>query len=133
MPDKLERGLEAETSFVIEQKHLASVVGSGLVDVFSTAMMIGGMESAAVKAVQPYLQIGETTVGVHVDVRHKAPTPRGMSVRFHAVLLDITGKRLLFKVESRDEEELIGEGLHERVIVNKKQFESNALAKASKK
>lgn len=131
MADKLEPGLEAHASRLVEEKHLASVVGSGLVDVFSTAMMIGGMESAAVAAVQPYLSPEETTVGVHVDVEHKAATPLGMKTTFYARLLEISanGKGLKFRVEARDETEIIGEGFHQRVIVNKKKFESRAKAK----
>ena len=131
MANKLEPGLEAQESFLVEEKHLASVVGSGLVDVFSTAMMIGGMESAAVAAVQSYLNPEETTVGVHVNVEHKAATPLGMKTTFYARLLEVSanGKGLKFRVEARDEAELIGEGLHHRVIVNKKKFENRATAK----
>ncbi|MDE5833574.1 MAG: thioesterase, partial [Desulfovibrio sp.] len=74
MTSGLKPGLTGETSFVVGENHLASAVGSGLVNVFSTAMMIAGMEEAAVKCVQPFLDKGMTTVGVHVDITHKAAT-----------------------------------------------------------
>lgn len=131
MSGQLVAGLEAETSFMVDKRHLASIVGSGLVEVFSTAMMIGGMESAAVAAVQPFLQPGETTVGVHVDVAHKSATPLGMKVFFYARLLNVSenGKGLEFHVEAKDEAGLIGEGRHRRVIVDKEKFESKTATK----
>lgn len=132
--DNFEPGIFAEESYVVEKRHLASEVGSGLVSVFSTAMMIAGMESAAVKTVQPYLDEGLTTVGVHVDVHHSAATPIGMKVRFRATLLSVSsnGKGFSFKVEAWDEKGLIGEGLHERVVVNKARFESKTSEKGCK-
>lgn len=131
MDKRLAPGLEAETSYVIEERHLASIVGSGLVSVYSTAMMIGGMESAAVEAVQKFLPEGCTSVGIHVDVEHKAATPLGMKVRFRARLLEISAnsKGLKFHVQAFDEKELIGEGTHWRVVVEKEKFERRALAK----
>lgn len=131
MDSQLKPGLEHEVSYIVEAKHLADFVGSGLVQVFSTAMMIGGMESAAVAAVQSCLDKGKTTVGVHVDVSHKAPTPLGMRTRFHAKLLEISanGKSLLFEVKAFDEVGLIGEGKHRRVIVDKEEFENSARGK----
>lgn len=131
MRDELKPGLEATVIYAVEKKHLASTVGSGIVDVFSTAMMIGGMESAAVAAVQPALEDGETTVGIHVDVEHQAATPMGMKARFHATLLEVSsnGKGLLFHVEAYDDAGLIGKGAHRRVVVNREKFERKARAK----
>lgn len=125
---RLETGLKAETSFTVEEKHLATEVGSGRVRVFATAMMIGGMESAAVQAVQDALPPSKTTVGTHVDVAHKASTPMGMQVRFEARLEQIShnGKGLRFSVQAFDECGLIGEGTHERVIIDKEPFEARA-------
>ncbi len=131
MKKELVPGLEAENSFVVANSHLANVVGSGLVSVFSTAMMIAGMEAAAVAAVQNCLDDGQTTVGVHVDVWHRAPTTEGMKVFFRAVLKSVSedGRRLFFDVEARDEYGLIGDGFHERAIVQKDRFESRAGAR----
>lgn len=131
MSDKLRPGISAETSFAVERRFLASEVGSGLVSVFSTAMMIAGMEAAAVKALQPYLPEGVTTVGVHVDVSHKAATPFGMNVRFRATLEEIEadGRKFRLRVEAWDEAGLIGEGWHERATVHKEKFEARTLAR----
>ena len=129
--DQLKSGLKFEVSRQVEQTDLASEVGSGLVDVFSTAMMIGGMEDAAVRCVQPCLPEGFTTVGVRVEVSHKAATPLGMGVSFAATLLQVSpdGRRLTFAIEARDEAGLIGEGRHERAIVEKEKFVAKAKAK----
>ena len=126
METVLRPGIRGEMTHLVEQRHLASEVGSGLVSVFSTAMMIAGMEATAVEAVQPLLGPGETTVGVHVDVAHKAATPLGMRVTFSCELLEVSpnGKGLTFRVEARDEAGLIGEGTHKRVVVEKERFEA---------
>lgn len=130
----IEPGLMAEKEIVVDEQKLANVIGSGLVSVFSTAMMIAGMEEAAVASVQPALEPGLTTVGVMINVRHVAATPLGMKARFRATLQAISpnGKRLTYKVEAWDEAELIGEGWHERVIVNKEKFEVATMAKGEK-
>lgn len=121
----LEPGIKGEKEMVVGDKHLASALGSGLVDVFATAMMIAGMEEVCVASVQPYLGPGTTTVGVGVDVSHCAATPAGMKVHFESELSEISqnGKGLLFRVEARDEAGIIGQGTIRRVIVNKNKFE----------
>ena len=135
MERALRPGVRGEMTHVVARRHLASEVGSGLVDVFSTAMMIAGMEATAVAAVQPLLPPGETTVGVHVDVSHKAATPLGMRVTFACELLEVSpnGKGLTFRVSARDEAGLIGEGLHKRVVVDKEKFEAKTAAKGERK
>ena len=127
----LRPGIRGEMTHRVERQHLASEVGSGLVNVFSTAMMIAGMEATAVASVQSLLGLGETTVGVHVDVAHRAATPLGMRVRFTSELLEVSpnGKALTFRVEARDEAGIIGEGLHRRVVVDKEKFEARTAAK----
>lgn len=121
----LEPSIKGEKEMVVGDKHLASALGSGLVDVFATAMMIAGMEEVCVASVQPYLEPGTTTVGVGVDVSHCAATPAGMKVHFESELSEISqnGKGLLFRVEARDEAGIIGQGTIRRVIVNKNKFE----------
>lgn len=125
-------GLCATVTHTVEKSFLASEVGSGLVNVFSTAMMVAFMEEAAVAAVQPFLPRGLSTVGVHLDISHVAATPLGMSVSFCAVLKDISssGRRLTFEVSAKDAAGLIGSGLHQRVIVNLKSFEEECSKKA---
>lgn len=127
-------GLEGKYSFIVEKRHLANEVGSGMVSVLSTAMMVAGMEAAAVKAVQERLPAGKTTVGVHLDVYHKKSTPMNMRVRFQAILLEISpgGNSLIFDLRAFDEKELIGEGRHRRVVVDKEIFEQGARQEGEK-
>lgn len=92
--------------------------------------MIGLMENAALSSVDPLLQPGHITVGIRVDVEHLAATPVGMKVTARSELLEIDGKRLVFRVEAYDDKELIGRGTHVRFIVNEQHFLSRAAAKA---
>ncbi|BDG60169.1 thioesterase family protein [Caldinitratiruptor microaerophilus] len=115
-------GLTGELRLRVGPEHTAEAIGSGGVRVFSTPHMIGLMEGAAATAVQPHLAPGETTVGILVDVRHLAATPVGMEVVARAVLEEVDGRRLVFRVEAHDETEKIGEGRHERFIVQLDRF-----------
>jgi predicted thioesterase len=96
--------------------------GNEGIAVFATLRMIGVMETAAVLAIAHALQPGEATVGTHVNVRHEAATPVGMTVRATARLAEIDGRRLVFEVEAWDDEERIGSGTHERVVVDRERF-----------
>lgn len=127
----IELGIKGEKEITVERAHLASSLGSGLVDVFATAMMIAYMEAICVESVQPHLSEGQTTVGVHIDVAHLAATPLGIKVRFTSELAEISpnGKGLLFNVEARDEKDVIGKGTVKRVIVDKATFESRIRGK----
>jgi predicted thioesterase len=122
----LEPGITGTSEITVSEDMLACRVGSGLVEVFSTAMMIAWMEATAVALVQDALPEGMTTVGTRVDVAHVAATPCGMKVTFTAELtaMSANGKGLTFKVSAHDEAGLIGEGVHERVVVNREKFES---------
>ena len=132
MASKLLPGLSHKLCRQVQIKDLASEVGSGLVNVFSTAMLVAGMEEAAVATVQPFLEADQTTVGVGLDISHRAATPLNMQVCFQATLLEISknSRSLIFHVEAHDEMELIGEGTHRRVIVNKEEFEAKTANKA---
>ncbi|MGB9834188.1 MAG: thioesterase family protein [bacterium] len=126
---KIEPGISAELQIEVSKETLASQWGSGIVEVFSTPAMIGLMEGAAEKAVRPYLDEGETTVGTWVSVKHLAPTPLGMKVRAVATLKSVKGRRLIFHVEAWDEVERIGEGEHERFVVDRERFTQKAKEK----
>ena len=88
----------------------------------STPRLIGFMERTAHQVIEPYLEEGQGSVGMTVNVRHMAATPVGMQVRFRAELLEVDGRRLRFKVEAWDAVEKIGEGEHERFIIDQKRF-----------
>lgn len=130
MGNRLEPGLTGSFELVVTDACLASNIGSGLVSVFSTAMLIAGMEAAAVESVQKMLADGQTTVGVKVDISHDAATPPGMKVSCRSRLVEIDGRRLTFEVSAYDEVGRIGGGKHHRMIVDKKRFEARAVARA---
>ena len=121
------KGYQEET--VVEGK-LASNGGSGLVKVYATAMMIALIEKAAVLSVEPYLESGQGTVGTLVNVSHCSATPLGMKVHAETELIEIDRRRLVFKVAAYDECGLIGEGLHERFIIDMKKFQDKTDSKA---
>ena len=110
---------------------LASALGSGAVQVLSTPSMIALMENAAAQAVASVLPPGQTTVGTRLEIRHLAATPIGLEVRARAELLEVDGRKLTFTVEAFDSQEKIGEGTHERVVVDPARLIARAEAKLS--
>lgn len=115
-------GLTKEVTMVVAEKDTAAAFGSGSIFVLATPMMITLMENAALKAVEAVLPEGYTTVGTHLDVAHLAATPLGMEARAVAELVEVEGKRLKFKVTAYDAKDKIGEGYHERYIVEIEKF-----------
>lgn len=111
-----------EKTFLVKPEYSASAISSGAVYVLSTPMMIAFMEDVSFSMVQKYLENGKTTVGYHVDIKHLAPAPVGKEVKVRSTLVEINGNKLKFKVEAYYKEKKIGEGIHERVIVDEKEF-----------
>jgi predicted thioesterase len=118
----LEIGIRGEATLTVGEDETAAKFGAGGVRVLATPVMIGLMENACWRAVQPELLAGETTVGTLVHVRHLAATPVGERVVASAELVEIDGRRLVFRVSARDEHRLIGEGTHERARVSLERF-----------
>ena len=106
--------------------------GSGSVDVFGTPAMVALMEEASINTVDKKLPEGFATVGIELGIKHIAATPKGMNITASAELLEIDGKRLVFKVEAFDEVEKIGEGTHQRYIIELDKFKSRAQSKSVK-
>ncbi|MPW27178.1 hypothetical protein GC105_15485 [Alkalibaculum sp. M08DMB] len=106
----------------VRETETAMAFGSGEIEVYSTPNMIGLMENAALSLVQPMLEKGYSTVGTRVDIKHIAATPVGMKVTVQAELIEVDRKRLVFNVSAWDEKEMIGEGIHERFVVEIKKF-----------
>ncbi|MDO4271038.1 MAG: thioesterase family protein [Eubacteriales bacterium] len=127
----MEIGIKGEKKFTVQKEQLANAVGSGLVAVFATPMMIANIENTAAASVAAELDEGKTTVGTLVNVSHVAATPEGMEVRIETTLTEIApnGKILTFQVAAYDEAGLIGEGTHQRAIVDKDRFEQKAQSK----
>ncbi|MCL2592514.1 MAG: thioesterase family protein [Defluviitaleaceae bacterium] len=122
MEHNLNIGMEFKIERVVTDEISAESIGSGQFAVFATPSMIMIMEQAAEKAVRSGLAEGFESAGMVVNVEHIAATPIGMKIEVRAVLKEIDGRRLVFDVEARDEREIIGRGVHERVIINKERF-----------
>lgn len=122
MGKNLRVGITYTIEITVKQEDTATAYGSGGVDVFATPAMIALMENAAMTAAAPYLEEGYATVGTKVNISHLAATPVGMKATAKAEIIEIDGKKLVFKVEAYDEKELIGEGTHERYIINLEKF-----------
>jgi len=117
-------GLKHTSTLQVEKKHLASQVGSGDLDVFATPMMMALMENAAMLAVAPELEEGQSTVGGQISSSHLKPTGLGHTVSATAELIKVEGRKLYFKVSASDEEGIIGEGEHLRFIIGREKFMS---------
>lgn len=126
----LEVGIKGAAETLVVHENTAAAVGSGALEVFATPSMIALMEKAALESVQPYLEPGQGTVGVRLDVSHLAATPLGMTVRAECELTAIDRRMLTFNVRAYGGDELIGEGTHQRCIVSSERFMEKALAKA---
>lgn len=125
----METGIKGHIEVIVDEKNIASSLGSGAVDVFATPCLIGIIEEASQTSVAPYLEEGMTTVGTKLNVSHDAATPVGMKVRAESELIEIDGRRLVFDVKAYDECGLIGQGIHERFIVRLDRFMEKAKAK----
>lgn len=128
----LETGIKGEQKVEVVYENTATAVGSGVLEVFATPAMLALMEKTACDSVIPYLEEGNGTVGTQVDIKHTAATPIGMTVRCESELVEVDGRRLVFKVAAYDDAGLIGEGMHERFIVNNEKFQKKANSKAEK-
>ncbi len=126
---KLRPGLAGTATLIVSAEHTAPKVGSGMIAVLATPVMINLIEAATLNAVEAHLPAGHQSLGIHLDVRHTAATPVGMRVTATSELLAIDGRTLTFKVEARDEREVIGGGTHQRVVVNVARFDERVQKK----
>ena len=129
----LKAGLRGSVEIVVGTRDTAPHVGSGKIKVLATPVMVNLMEAAALNAVEGLLPAGHQTVGTRLDISHTAATPVGMRVTAHAELIGIDGRRLTFRVSAQDERETIGEGLHERIVVDVARFDQRTRDKAGKR
>jgi fluoroacetyl-CoA thioesterase len=124
-------GAKGTYSLTVTPAHLANQFkDAALPRVFATPMMVTAMENAALNAVRDYLEPGESAVGTLVNVRHIAATPAGHRITAEAEVTKVDGRRIEFKVSARDEIEPIGDGTHERMIVDLKRLDQKLKAKA---
>lgn len=122
-------GIKGHQEDVVTEEMLASNVGSGRVKVYATPRMIALIEKTAALSVEPYLEAGQSSVGTLVNVSHCSATPLGMKVHVDTELVETDRRRLVFKVAAYDERGLIGEGTHERFIIDIAKFQAKADSK----
>jgi predicted thioesterase len=126
---RVKPGLKGSADLVVGVEQTAPSIGSGLVPVLATPVMINLIEAAALAAVEHLLPAGHQSLGIHLDVRHFAATPIGMRVHATAELIAVDGRTLTFRVAARDDKEPIGDGSHQRVVVNVARFDARVQKK----
>jgi predicted thioesterase len=127
--DVLPIGLKGLAETLVTEENTAAAMGSGLLPVFATPAMLALMEQAAASSVQPFLPEGQGTVGTRLEVSHRAATPIGLTVRAESELIAVDRRKLRFAVRAWAGDELIGEGEHERFVIDNARFLEKALSK----
>ena len=122
-------GAQREEKLLVTTEVAISFLGTDDARVLSTPEMIRHMERTSRNLVVELLEPGHDTLGTHVDVYHRAAAPLGTVVRFYSEILAVEDRRVKFKVTARTDAELIGEGTHERTIINIAKFASRMAAK----
>lgn len=122
----LEPGIKGTQQMKVCEENSAVAMGSGTLHVFATPAMAALMEETAWKSVQPHLNEGEGTVGTALNIQHTAATPLGMTVTCESELIAVDGRKLTFHVTARDAAGMIGDGEHERFIINDEKFQAKA-------
>lgn len=115
-----------------DESKLAVTVGSGSLRVYATPMMCALMEAAACKAIEPFLESGETTVGTYLELNHTASTPEGMKVEAVAEIIALSGREITYSITAKDECGEIGSCIHKRVQVGADRFMQKANSKKNK-
>lgn len=116
------KGLHHSEQLMVEHKDTAAVYGSGALEVFATPAMIALMEKTCLMSVCDKIGEGNTTVGIAVNIKHLKASPVGATIRCEAELTEVDRRRLVFKVQCFEGENLIGEGIHERFVVESAKF-----------
>lgn len=118
----MEIGLTFTSTTVVDNTNTAVALGSGDMEVFATPAMVALMENAAMNAVQPHLEAGQTTVGTEISTTHIKASALGATITATATLTAIEGRKLTFAVTAHDGDNIIGEGTHTRFIVDRERF-----------
>lgn len=124
-------GSVREQTWTVEGSHLASAFGSGLVEVLATPVLVGFCEECARRLVEPGLEPGQKTVGASICLEHVAATPPGLAVTVRAELTEVDGRRLTFRIEARDDVEVVGRATHVRYVIDAARFEAKVAGKAA--
>ena len=131
MKETLKPGIRYEHKFIVPQSKTVPALYPeseefvAMPEVFATGFLVGFLEWACIKAINPHLDWPqEQTVGTHINISHEAATPPGLEVAAIVELIEVEGKKLTFSVEAHDSVELIAKGIHERFIINKEKFDA---------
>lgn len=125
----LETGIKGYQEMTVTAEDTAKVHKSGTLDVLATPRMAALMEETAWRSVAEHLEQGMGTVGIKLNLEHLAPTPVGMKIWCETVLTEVDGRKLTFAITTFDEAGKIGEGIHERFIIEEAKFQSKADSK----
>ena len=125
----LETGIKGTRTVTVNESNTAKVMGSGTLDVFATPALIALMEETCWRSVANELEEGSGTVGTLLEIKHTAPTPVGMKVTCESTLTEVDGRHLVFEVTASDAKGVVGEGKHERFIIQNEKFQMKANAK----
>ena len=118
----IEIGLKAIDEYIVTKNDTAKSLDSGALEVLATPMLICNAERTCKNLIQQLLDEGTGSVGTLVNIRHLAPTPVGMKYRCECEIIAVEGRMIRFQVTVKDEVETIGEGIHERFIINNERF-----------
>jgi fluoroacetyl-CoA thioesterase len=139
MKETLKAGIRYEHKFTVPHSKTVPALYPeseefiAMPEVFATGFLVGFLEWACIKAINPHLDWPqEQSVGTHIDVSHEAPTPPGLEITATIELIAVEGKKLIFSVEAHDGIDLISKGRHERFVINKEKFDAKVLAKINK-
>ena len=127
----IETGIKGHREQIVTPEMSAARVGSGLVDVFATPMLVALVEQTCYESVLPQLDEGQGTVGTLVNISHTSATPIGCRVWCDSELVEVDRRRLVFRVKAFDEAGPIGEGSHERFVVDTQRFMSKLQSKSA--
>lgn len=129
---EIRKGMKGSASVVVGPGDLASAYGNPGVDVASSMTLMMVMEQAALAAVAGAVEPGQMCVGTRMEMDHLAPTPEGMRIEATAEVVEMEGRKIVFKVEARDELEVVGRAVHTRYIVERARFMAGVKAKVEK-
>lgn len=127
----IQLGMKHEATFRVDEQYTAFHIGSGSLRVLATPSMIGFMERISHQLLARCLPSGYSSVGAVVDVRHLAPTPLGWTVRVTSEVIEVDGRKVTLAVEAWDDQEKVGEGRHQRVVIDENRFLQRVQAKQS--
>jgi len=129
---KVPAGSQGRHEITVAHEHTAPHVGSGKVEVLATPVLVNLMEAAALQAAEHFLPEGHQSLGTRLEIRHIAATPVGMKVVATAEVIKVEGRLITFRVEAHYEKELVGDGLHDRVVVNVERFDQRVQDKVGR-